>query len=270
MPHPDITDEIGKVQAYITGAEASVNALRIYPRTMARYPFDTVALETVSKAFALSKACLTLLKSDFPDEGFGLSRSLVECAMNLRYMTQDPAKLGARTDEFISYIKADKGYWMHYALESGPTAEKERKIKERGRDLGVGPDPKSARRHWSGQGGFVWEIAAKDHPLDSPVDSQRSRKSEYAVAYHHTSSFVHCSQPALDNYYPDERTPYSVSPSSGDYYQRGEVTLFLVLSYLHSVIAYALFGMNTERPQDLDSLFGESLESLKPYKPKYS
>lgn len=270
MPHPDISGEIERVRAYVSCAEQQVNALRIYPRTLPRYPFDTIALEFVSKAFALSKACLILLSSSLPDEAFGLSRSLVECAVNLRYLTREPSELNRRTDEFITYLKADKAYWMYYALQDASSAEKESKIREHGKELGVDPDPKLVRGHWSGSRSFVWETATQDHPLDSPGTSDWFRKSMYAINYHHTSSFVHCSQPALDNYYPNEGMPFCVSVSSGNVYRRGPSTLFVLLCSLHEVIAYALFGMNADRPEPLKNLFSETLELLKPIQPNQS
>lgn len=267
MVHPNNSVEIEKVQAYVRDAEAVLNAKGIFPRTLTRYPFDRVALEIVSKSFAVAKACLLLLASGYPDEAFGLSRSLVECAINLRYLTQDETKVIARTDEFIQYLKADKGYWMHYALQNVGNGPKEQRIREHGRLLDVEPDPKPARRHWSGGGGFVWDIMTDDHPLDGTQTSEKHRKAVYAVEYHYASSFVHCSQPALDNYCPEEREPFRISASTGEFRRTGQPTLFNVLENLHCVIAYALFGMNLERPDELNGLFSATLDSLLRFNP---
>jgi hypothetical protein len=50
-----------------------------------------------------------------------------------------------------------------------------------------------------------------DHPLDSPVTTKH-KKISYAADYFQTSSFVHCSLPAIDNYAVDEGLHFS-SPS---------------------------------------------------------
>jgi hypothetical protein len=88
MAKREIVGELRKVDRFIKVAETEINRLGVYPRKPWMYPFDLVGLSTVSKAIALSKACLKLVGSGFPDEAYGLSRSIVECANNLRFMTE--------------------------------------------------------------------------------------------------------------------------------------------------------------------------------------
>jgi len=264
MAHADNSDEIQKIRAYIEAAECETNNLKIIPRIKTKYAFDSIALSTVSKVFALSKACLALLDSGLPDEAYGLSRSLVECATNLRYLTEDPALQDQRTDDFIKYFLASKSFWLHYALQQFAGKKKEeQEIREHAKQLGVDADTKSARRHWSGKNGFVWDVSVVGHPLDGPVTAEH-KKVSYATDYHHTSTFVHCSQGALDNYFPEELTPFRVSPSSGKYTQPTQAALFIILIYIHSSIAYALFGLNLDRPARLNTLFEQTLNSMKP------
>jgi hypothetical protein len=264
MAHPNNSDEIERVRTYISQAEVEVNHLEITPRILTRYAFDSVALEAVSKAFALSKACLALLSQNYPDEAHGLSRSLVECAINLRYLTQNPTLLDQRTDDFIRYFWTSKAYWLHQALQQFAGKPEEQEIRRYARQQGIDSGAKAARRHWSGCRSFVWDVTLDDHPLDGPAANEHFRKTSYAVDYYQTSSFVHCSQPALDNYFPEGRDPYRVSSSSGKYDQPSQKTLFIIVIYLHSTIAYALFGMNVDRPATLNVLFQTTLNNMKP------
>jgi hypothetical protein len=64
---------------------AAVRDIAVYARV---YVFDQVILGLLSKAFSLSDAALILIESDHPEEAYGLARSLAECAMNLRFLTQ--------------------------------------------------------------------------------------------------------------------------------------------------------------------------------------
>jgi hypothetical protein len=77
MPTIDNLDEVNRVRAYIQALQKEITALKVYPRTFTRYPFDHIGLALVSKAFSLSNALLTLPEAKFADEAFGLSRSLM-------------------------------------------------------------------------------------------------------------------------------------------------------------------------------------------------
>jgi Family of unknown function (DUF5677) len=260
--------EIGKVRAYVRRAEAEVNRIGISPRAAHKYPFDLVGLATLSKVFALSKACLKLLSSDLSDEAFGLSRSIVECATNLRYLTGEPVLQDKRTRDFVKYALADKAFWAHYALEQFAGRKEEQEIREYAKQQGIVPNTKPARQHWSGETGFIWSSMNIDHSLDGPVTSKH-KKVSYAADYFQTSAFVHCSLSAIDNYFADDKVPFAVSTSSG-LHETTQSTLFVILIYLHSSIGYALHGMNSDRPAKLNSLFQRTLNRLQPVKPRHT
>src|SRR5260370_980190 len=125
---------------------------------------------------------------------------------------------------------------------------------------GILTDTKSARRHWSGLSGFIWDVMTIDHPLDGPV-TLKHKKISYAVDYSHTSAYVHCSLPGLDNYYAEEMIPFYISRSSS-FRETSKSTLFIILTYVHSAIAYALFGLGIDRPNKVDLLFQETLKKM--------
>lgn len=264
MPHPDNSNEIEKVRAYVTIVEDEVNRMNIVPRSLDQSVFDSVALAALSKMFALARACLALLDADLPDEACGLSRSLVECAVNLRYLTQDPTRQDNRSVEFAKYAIADKSYWLHHALQQFGGTPEEQGIREHAQEMDIDADTRTASRHWSASRAFVWTTTVGDHPLDGPTNTEPHRRVSYAVDYHHTSSFVHCAQPALDNYFPRQETPFRVSPSSGEYIQPRQKVLFIIVIYLHSAIAYTLFGLGVRRPASIDKEFGDVLQAMKP------
>jgi hypothetical protein len=269
MLRQEIISEIKKVSRFVQVAESEMNRLGIYPRTPWMYPFDIVGLATVSKAIALSKACLKLLNSGSPDEAYGLSRSIVECANNLRYMTADQDDLyGSRVRNYVRQHLADKAYWAHYCLELFAGRPEEKEIRDYMDAEGIVPDTKPASRHWSGERGFVWDTMTIDHPLDGAVTTKH-KKISYAADYFQTSTFVHCSLPAVDNYAVEEATPFQVSTSTS-LHETTQSTLFIIFLYLHSTTAYALFGMNMDRPSKLQAIFQKTLDSLKPIERRYS
>jgi hypothetical protein len=260
MAHPHNKSQIHKVQAYLKRAEVEINKLGIVPRLPYRHPFDILGLAILSKVFALSKACLKLVALSFPDEAFGLSRSIVECATILRYLTAEPALQDKRSKDFAKFAMADKAFWAHYALEYSAGTDEEFEIRQYMEQEGIVADTKPARRHWSGEDGFVWKTSLLDHPLDG-VKMQRHRKAEHAFSYYQTTQFVHCSTPAVDSYCPDEGIPFCISPSSG-LRKTSNNSLFVVTVSVHSSIGYALFGMNLDCPTKLGALYQATLERL--------
>lgn len=267
MTNPEIIGEIKKVSRFIRTAESEINRLGIYPRNPWMYPFDIVGLATVSKAIAMSKACLKLVSSGFPDEAYGLSRSIVECANNLRFMTAEWDPRDTRVRNYVKHHMADKAFWAHYCLELFAGRPEEKEIRDYMDAEGLVPDTKPAFRHWSGARGFIWDTMTIDHPLDGPVTTKH-KKISYAADYFQTSTFVHCSLPAVDNYAVEEATPFRASTSTS-LHETSQSTLFIVFLYLHSTIAYALFGMNMDRPPKLDEMFQKTLNSVKPIPRRY-
>jgi len=270
MEIPEDFEEIEKVNKYVADIQEVIGRIGIIPRAKELYPFDMVALELVNKSFALTRAVLTLLNADFGDEACGLCRSLVECSLTLRYLTKDPATLFQMTDKYIQYIKADKAYWMFQMLETKPDPEMEKKVYERAKMFGIVPDSKGASKHWSGEKGFARAAFLLVHPLDRSTDTESQKKRTYAVEYKHTSAFVHCAQQALDNYFPEEGQEFIVTRSTERYFKPTQFTLWVLVSHLHAVICYALFGMNVDRPDTVNSLFSETFNSLKKVKRLHS
>lgn len=266
MPVIDNRDEADRVRSYTQALQDEISGLKVYPRVFARYPFDHIGLALVSKAFSISNALLVLLESGFADEAFGLSRSLVECALTLRFLTQDQSKLNQRSLDYARFEVADKQYWMHYALQHATGEPMEQKIHDYAKQFDLKPDARGVQKHWSGKDGFAWKVNLDDHPLDNLTSTELVKKSTYAVEYHGTSSYVHCYSPALNNFLPSEQTPFAIRESSGEWHNSSQVTLIILISYLHSCVAYALFGMNLERTQKINDLFSDTLASLLPYR----
>ena len=269
MARPNNAQETDKIRAYVKKAEAEIAKLDIVPRLAHLYPFDIIGLATLSKVFALSKACLKLLASSYPDEAYGLARSIVECATNLRYLTADPADQGKRTRDFVKFAMADKSFWYHHALENAKTEKEKDELRAYAKQVGIVADVKSARRHWSGvDGSFVWKVTQLDHPLDGAMTVTHRIKA-YAVDYYQTSAWVHCSSPAIDCYFADDGVPFRISVSSG-HHETQQSTLFIVLVYVHSSIGYVLEGINLERPATLNLLFERTLKEMKPIPMRHS
>src|ERR1700722_8610000 len=243
-----ISDEIAKLENYMESLRLEVEGLQILPRGLLEYPIDSIALGMVSKSFALARACITLLKTDFPEEAYGLSRSVVECALILRYITSDPDFQSQRAAKFVGFSKDFKNYWLHFARQAYAGKPEEDEIERYAKRYKLTGDPSKAQKHWSELRGFTWNAQNLNHPLDGTTFDKDFKVKSYAVDYFQTSQYVHCSQPALDDYVPSEGKPFIVSCSSDLEINAGQRVLYILLSNLHAIVGYALYSLGIDRP----------------------
>jgi hypothetical protein len=251
---------VAAVRDYVVSARALVNNIGIPVPEVADGPFDWICLAHLSKVFALADSCLILLKKKHPDEAFGLSRTIVECAANLRYLTQDPVERATRTQLFVEYAEKERRYWLEqirvHVEDPGMREDAERfaEVKEVEKR---GHKPLAALGHWSGLSNFVWKATGMDHPLDGDTNPLSLRKKSYAAEYHSTSHYVHCSEWGLRNYHPVAGQAYSLRDSSGEYDETASKLLHLIVVHLHESIRYALSGIGISPPNGLQEMFTE-------------
>jgi hypothetical protein len=77
---------------------------------------DVAMLTLLSKSLALARSTVWLVQGGFDEEAFGLSRSLLELAMTLRYITngRNPEVRAKRFVHFVAKIKME---WGRKAIE---------------------------------------------------------------------------------------------------------------------------------------------------------
>jgi uncharacterized protein DUF5677 len=83
----------------ITKIRRYFKKVRIYPR--GQLFFDKAVLAHVSKGLTVAEGVLCLVNAGLPEEAFGLSRTLVEGAFNLRFITNKYSERRAR--RFVHY-----------------------------------------------------------------------------------------------------------------------------------------------------------------------
>jgi Family of unknown function (DUF5677) len=188
---------IGSVEDYVVSVRQLVSNIGIPTPDIADGPFDWISLAHLSKVFALADSCLILLRQRHADEAFGLARTIMECAANLRYLTQNPAEQAARTQWFVEYAEKEQRYWLEQIrahvedpemLQDAEDFAKANEVEK------TSHKPLAALGHWSGLSNFVWKVMQMDHPLDGDTNPLSLRKKSYAAEYHSASHYVHCSR----------------------------------------------------------------------------
>jgi hypothetical protein len=238
---------------HINLLEKMVNDLSIYTRRPDIYSFDTVAGEVIAKAFALSRSAILLVQNGYPDEAFGLCRSLYESAVYLRYLTQEPDKYNERSTEFLKFGVTSKAFWFDMLDKTSWLTKEERDDIERYKiENKIPDDPKRATQPWSGVWQLIEKVSKKPHPTDADTSTEEFRAKEKAIAYTDTSSYVHCTQPGLNSYTYDWKEPILVKKSR-TITNTAYKTCMLIQVHLREIVRYCLFGMGVVSLADLKS-----------------
>ena len=240
--------------SYIDTLENTVNDLRVYTRRFDFYPFDTVAGEMLAKAFALSQSAILLVQNGYPDEAFGLCRSLYESAIYLRYITQSLEKRDERSAMFLEFGVASKAFWFDLLDNTSTLTEEERKDIQRYKvENKIPDDPKRVTQPWSGVRRLIEKVAKEPHPTDADTSTEAFRLKEKAIAYTDTSSYVHCTQPGLNNYSYEWKEPIVVRKSRSLKANTAPKTCLLIQVHLREIVRYCLFGLSVVSLNDLKS-----------------
>jgi hypothetical protein len=199
----------------------------------------------MNKVFSLDDACMLLIRSGWSGEAYGLSRSIVECALTLRYISANREDMVQRTMKFANASKADRRLWLHFAQVGAASKSERQYIDELAAERDLFPDTKSAFKHWSGEPTFAKTVSELVHPLDPEGADTHYKGLRRASDYFYTSHFVHCSQTALDYSRVLDGDAFSFKTESADNDRFiAERCITLLISYSKQVAAYALFGMN--------------------------
>jgi hypothetical protein len=230
--------------AFVDSLQEYINDLQIFPRRMDYYPFDAVAGESIAKGFMLCRALIVLVHNGFPDEAFGLCRSLFELSVYLRYITREPEQLQKRSLDFLRFGVNAKGFWADLLDKSDSLTDDQRVQIERYKtENSIPNDSRLVTQPWSGVKSFVQKYSKESHPTDAPDSDEKIRNRDRAISYTDASSYVHCTQPALDRYAYEWREPIHLPKSNGQ--NQGNVSKICMVIHIHlrAIVRFSLYGL---------------------------
>jgi Family of unknown function (DUF5677) len=264
------------VQEYMTQWKSLVDGLGIYVISPTGRTFDSIAFSLINKAYRLSKACIALLEVGYSDEAFGMARSIIECSLNLRYMTLDSAKIDSRSNDYVDFVFCEKKYFLEQCrkyLGPGPDLDAveafadQEEIEERW--ASIVPDRTRVKNlplndwkliesgDWNG-----WKIATEPHPLDSQINKGGWITRQFAADYRGGSAMVHCAIRALDNVFAESRIAYKVGDNIKTTFDHSFEPLMIIVTNLYLAVRYTLFGANIDGAECFDKLFEDASSKL--------
>lgn len=183
--------ETEHVRRFVEYAKLCVNEARVYPPVEGyRY---MVALALYSKCITVAEATLALLEAGFSDEAFGMTRTLVDILITLRYIgNKDTDDRARRFYEFSAkysqvWAEVTRTYWPQ--IEQ-PLLEHTKRLAARYR----------SPHQWAGKTAKEMALEPDTRELDPATGKPLVHDFAYGVIYRWTSHYVHPTIGALENH----------------------------------------------------------------------
>jgi hypothetical protein len=242
----EIAEKLSLVRDLLTKVQNYVDSSEFYP-TIRQYR-GLIALATISKALTLGRAVATLVETGFSEEAFGLSRSLVELALIIRYISNKDVE--QRATRYARFFAKDHEGWTkviqkHYPLNKIEDTEYHQEMLEEAKTY--------ANPHqWTGLGDQTKQMALEADSFEvdanlNPINCE----FDYEAIYKWTSHYVHGTVTALEAHLtePRERFRVNARPHLAD--KKAELALFNVLQYVARICVHAFRILKDEGCDDV-------------------
>jgi hypothetical protein len=257
-PDPEIVhaENLAAAKDYLVRWKAHLDSKGIWVIEPHARLYDSIAFSTLNKAYRLSQACVHLIEAGFSDEAYGLSRSVLECAINLRYLTLNPNEIDLRSNNFLNFFHAERKHFLELCRSQIKDRDTLDRIESLAKSEGVDKmwsDPRKRRiSDWKKLESHDWDgfkIVTEAHPLDPDLDGRCPILMHYSTAYRAASAMVHCSIRALDNNFAISSFQYKVADGLKTNYDHRFEPLMTVVVGTYLSVKYALFGVGLDRAE---------------------
>jgi Family of unknown function (DUF5677) len=257
-----------------------LNEQQYHPRS--NVMLDRVVLALVSKAVKVAQGVIALIDAGLPEEAFGVSRTLVEIALSLRFITNRHSERRAR--RFVHYV----GKWkilMMRRLESLTTAGAAGRVQPKYTKAELRkmmPDyklmlrwareyPKSPAAHWSqarygrngkkGKASNARTLALEADGHEKINGARINWQFDYEWVYSWTSQYVHATAACMDSHVTEPGRAFLVQIAP--YRNRvDESAVFNTALYLHKILRMAFTAIGQPFPSKLSDPLEKLLMQL--------
>lgn len=262
------------VRRVIRGVEKYLDGQQF--RRRRNVPLDDVVLALVSKSVRVSDAVMRLVADGYSDEAFGLSRTLIETALNLRYITNRSSDY--RVQRFIAFSARWKLELARRYIAQHP--EQKLRLSTLVRQYSL--LQKMARRFPKYGGSWVDTRRPRKgqlrgaRRLASEVDRVREAlpgdastwRFDYRWIYFWTSEYVHATATSLGSHTTEDwREPFKIHAAPGYGGDTAGMATLNVATYLSRVLARALHVLGREFPQSLSQPLYRVIQAMNSTQP---
>ena len=238
--------DLRRVQRYVRKVRTLLERQGYYPRTGIHT--DTVFLALFSKAIRVAEAICALVGRGFHEEAFGLSRTLLDVLITMRFIANKDTD--QRAERFFNFLSVDTVSWVnvvttHYPGKMLPPMPNLPKVLKMAATY---PEP----HRWAGKAmtakklalePSTWEVDDKGNPL--------TLQFLYEAVFHWTSHFVHPTIAGLESHVvkPGKDLFKVHAHAKAPHHKFGELALFNVVSMLGQIVIHFFHGMGDIPPE---------------------
>lgn len=240
--------EVDHVRKFVTYAKQVLNATRYFP-PVAGYRY-IAALALYSKCITVAEATMHLIDSEYYDEAFGMTRTLVDINITLRYIANKDSD--ARAKLFCQFFAKDVEGWSGVIKNYWPNQV--HTMDTRTQNIAANyPHP----HRWSGKTVSAMALEEDTVDLDPATQKPFVDNFSYEVIYRWTSHYVHPTIVALQNHLVQAGHDNFVV-HSGNVREPGHMAAFNVATYVSKTLVSFYRCMGDPQPKRL-AIWAESL-----------
>ena len=209
------------------------------------YYRSKVLLALMSKSLTTGRAVCVLVDAGFYGEAFGLSRTLVDVFLNVRYIAnRDTEKRAKQFAEYIAKTQEELVRLSHkYYPDKVIHPELDRDTAELAKEYNNAHRWTEARTREMALEPDSYEVNAQENPTIHDFD--------YEFVYWQASQFVHATILSLVGHTANPGERFSIRARIEEDALRGDQALFNVLAFISKTFVSGCRGLQTDQPADI-------------------
>lgn len=225
---------VQKLRALLQRTTEFINQQSFIPRQ--NTAVDAVALAFVSKAISVGLAICSLVHRGFDDEALGLSRTLVEMSMTLRFIANKDSFERAR--RYAGFLQKFREGWLTKVIPKHfPGSEPNLGTRQRKEMLEMAKEFTNAIL-WSGK--TTKDMAMEPDELEKDSEGQPYKDEfDYEVMFNLTSQPVHATSAGIEPHVNNPGEVFRVGVKHSGLFGSGDLALHNAATYLNKIILNA-------------------------------
>jgi hypothetical protein len=237
---------VPQVVSFVERLEHFINESEFIPATAAYR--GTVVLSLISKSLTVSRAVCVLVQSGFPEEGFGLTRTLIDIFFTMRHISNQDTE--SRSERYAMFFMKNHESWVQIVSKYFPTTSI---INTRCHEVSLETAKKyKSPTDWSGVKDRTKGLALEPdtYEFDS-AGTPVTAEIDYEIFFKWTSHFVHSTVSSLDSHLIERGDVFRVRGRNHLAKRMANNALFNVLAYQSKIFISACRALNQEQPEDI-------------------